>query len=157
MERRGKKNYRRGCIPACSVHRRRYFFSFPLPRLLLLASPLFLSLFSAATSCSYNPQITNLTSERLKDQALFEVDSKKVIPGRRTWQESAAKNRRKNDEILFSPVRREESSSSSFLPPRGAVCPLWPSRVSFFCMCVQRDVALEIFPVYQIACVHSIF
>jgi len=31
-------------------------------------------------SCSYNPQITNLTPERLKDQALFEVDSKEVIP-----------------------------------------------------------------------------
>lgn len=69
------ENYRRGCILSLGrVHQRRYFFSFLLPELL----PRFLP--PSRASCSYNPQITNLTPERLKDQALFEVDSKEVIP-----------------------------------------------------------------------------
>lgn len=52
----------------------RYVFSLLLPQLL----PRLLSL--PGRPASYNPQITNLTPERLKDQALFEVDSKEVIP-----------------------------------------------------------------------------
>lgn len=74
-EEKRSENYRRGCILSFGrVHQRRYFFSFLLPS---ASSSLPIPL---QASCSYNPQITNLTPERLKDQALFEVDSKEVIP-----------------------------------------------------------------------------
>jgi len=53
-------------------------------------------------SCSYNPQITNLTLERLKDQALFEVDSKEVIPAQDLARIHRKKSTKEYDEILFS-------------------------------------------------------
>lgn len=48
-----------------------------------------------------------LTSERLKDRALFEVDSKEVIPGQDLAGNLPQKIPRKNDEILSSLPERE--------------------------------------------------
>lgn len=100
MERRGQRKLQgRGCYRSVRVHQRDAIsFSFYRPELPHALSRS-LSPFAIASLARIIHKL--LTSERLKDQALFEVDSKEVIP--RLGKNLPQKNPRKNDEILSSP------------------------------------------------------